>query len=350
MNFMKKCFVLGMLLYLCSCASHDKYENAKKFGLEDIPVQKELVGNVLEFDSLIMRPRDIFVSDSLLVVIETGVGELFHVYNLNSKKYVTSHIVRGNGPDDMLSPRFVKGKNDGIGVCDMNTSKVYEYGLADFVSAMKPVPTYNTKLESAPFIGVAEVDGQYISGMYGENGKLFSVFDKNGKKVNEIVDFPSSNISYTDAEKRDAYYANIVGNGKDRIAVCYSMTDLIDIYNVNGELLHRIHGPEQFFARFNEVRDGEVITSAPEKNVNRDAYFSPCSDGEKLFVLYDGDYVDSPDNDGSCSYLMAFSWDGEPEAQYHLSDPIIACTIDHVHKKVYGISMIPEFHVVEYSF
>lgn len=348
---MKKSYILGvMMLLLHSCVSHDKYEKAKGFSVEDFPIQKELVGNVLEFDSLIMRPRDIFVSDSILVVIETGLDELFHVYNLNSKKYVASHVVRGNGPDDMLSPRFVKGKNDVIGVCDMNTSKVYEYGLADFVNTIKQVPTYNVKLESVPFIGVAEVNGKYISGMYGENGKLFGVFDKEGKKINEIVDYPSSSISYTDAEKRDAYYANIVSNGKDRIAVCYTMTDLIDIYSISGELLHRIHGPEQFFARFNEVRDGDVVTSAPEKNVNRDAYFSPCSNGERLFVLYDGDYVDSPDNDFSCSYLMVFSWDGKPEAQYRLDDPIIAFTIDGVHKKIYGISMIPECHIVEYSF
>ena len=345
-----KYYILGMLLFLCSCVSHDKYENAKSFSFEDFPVQKELVGNVLEFDSLIMRPRDIFVSDSVLVVIEMGMDKLFHLYNLNSKKYMTSHIIRGNGPDDMLSPRFVKGKNNVIGVCDMNTSKVYEYGLTDFVNAMKPVPLHNAKLEAAPFVGVIEIDNKYVSSTYGENGKQYCIFDKDGKKINQIVDYPSSNISYTDAEKRDAYYANIVGNGRDRIAVCYSMTDLIEIYSVDGELLHRIHGPEQFFARFKEVRDGDVITSTPEKNVNRDAYFSPCSDGERLFVLYDGDYVDSPDNDRSCSYLMVFSWDGKPEAQYRLNDPIIAFTIDGVHKKIYGIGMIPEFHIVEYSF
>jgi hypothetical protein len=345
-----KYYILGMLLFLCSCVSHDKYENAKSFSFEDFPVQKELVGNVLEFDSLIMRPRDIFVSDSVLVVIEMGMDKLFHLYNLNSRKYMASHIIRGNGPDDMLSPRFVKGKNNVIGVCDMNTSKVYEYGLTDFVNSMKPVPLYDAKLEATPFVGVIDIDNKYVSSTYGENGKQFCVFDKTGKRINQIVDYPSSSISYTDAEKRDAYYANIVGNGKDRIAVCYSMTDLIEIYRVDGELLNRIHGPEQFFARFNEARDGDVITSAPEKNVNRDAYFSPCSDGERLFVLYDGDYVDSPDNDRSCSYLMVFSWDGKPEAQYRLNDPIIAFTIDGVHKKIYGIGMIPEFHIVEYSF
>ena len=145
-----KYYILGMLLFLCSCVSHDKYENAKSFSFEDFPVQKELVGNVLEFDSLIMRPRDIFVSDSVLVVIEMGMDKLFHLYNLNSRKYMASHIIRGNGPDDMLSPRFVKGKNNVIGVCDMNTSKVYEYGLTDFVNSMKPIPLYDAKLEAMP--------------------------------------------------------------------------------------------------------------------------------------------------------------------------------------------------------
>lgn len=346
---MNKYYIAGiMMLLLNSCISYDRYENVSQFSFEDFPVQKELVGNVLEFDSLIMRPRDIFVLDSVLVVVETGMDELFHVYNLNSKKYIMSHVVRGNGPDDMLSPRFIKGKNDVISICDMNTSKVYEYGVTDFVSAIKPEPSYTTKLDSSPFVGVIEIDNKYISNMYGENGKQYNVFDKNGKKINQIIDYPSSNISYTDAEKRDAYYANIVGNGKDRIAVCYSMTDLIEIYSVDGDLLHRIHGPEQFFARFNEFQNGEVKTSTPEKNINRDAYFSPCSNNGKFFVLYDGDFVDSPDNDRSCSYLMMFSWNGKPEALFRLDVPLISFTIDKVHNKIYGISIVPEYHIVEY--
>ena len=155
---MNKYYIAGiMMLLLNSCISYDRYENVSQFSFEDFPVQKELVGNVLEFDSLIMRPRDIFVLDSVLVVVETGMDELFHVYNLNSKKYITSHVVRGNGPDDMLSPRFIKGKNDVISICDMNTSKVYEYGVTDFVSAIKPEPSYTTKLDSSPFVGVIEI-------------------------------------------------------------------------------------------------------------------------------------------------------------------------------------------------
>ena len=68
------------MLLLNSCISYDRYENVSQFSFEDFPVQKELVGNVLEFDSLIMRPRDIFVLDSVLVVVETGMDELFHVF------------------------------------------------------------------------------------------------------------------------------------------------------------------------------------------------------------------------------------------------------------------------------
>ena len=39
-----------------------------------------------------------------------------------------------------------------------------------------------------------------------------------------------------------------------------------------------------------------------------------------------------------------------PDALYRLDDPLISLAVDAEHRKVYGISVRPEFHVVEYDY
>ena len=143
---------------------------------------------------------------------------------------------------------------------------------------------------------------------------------------------------------------NFISDGKNRIAVFYSMTDLFEVYDNTGHLLTRMHGPDCFFPIFKEVHDGDVVTSAPDEDLTRDAYFSPRSVGDKLFVLYDGDFLNDPNNDGSCSTLFVFSWDGKLEMQYQLDDPIYSFNVDAKNRKIYGISKTPEYHIVEYSY
>lgn len=71
---------------------------------------------------------------------------------------------------------------------------------------------------------------------------------------------------------------------KDRIAVCYKWTDLIDIYDQNGQLKKRIHGPEHSYAHFKEFRNGNAIAATSDKD-NIDAYFFPYNVGDE-FLCY----------------------------------------------------------------
>ncbi len=64
-------------------------------------------------------------------------------------------------------------------------------------------------------------------------------------------------------------------NGSDRVAICYYMTDLIEIYDSVGVLKNSMHGPEHFFSYFKEEHDADGVTSYPVKGKNRDSYFAP---------------------------------------------------------------------------
>lgn len=59
---------------------------------------------------------------------------------------------------------------------------------------------------------------------------------------------------------------------------------MIDIYDQNGQLKKRIHGPEHSYAHFKEFPCGNVIAATSDKD-NIDAYFFPYNVGDE-FLCY----------------------------------------------------------------
>lgn len=344
--------ILFWLLGTCvlfSCSQKDKYEDAQLFGFNDFEAEIKLEGEILEFDDLIMSPSGLQVYDSILVTIEYEGDKICNLYNLNTKKKIGSRSVRGQGPNEMLMPSFIDNDGSSIQIIDNATSVIYKYDLRDFIENANPQPISKAKLEENINSGM-QMLGDYIIGYpYFKKHQLY-VFDGMGKKVSEFADFPRSSIDYSDIEKTDAYYMGFASNGKDRVAICYYMTDLIDIYDSDGTLRKRMHGPEQFFSYFEEIRDLEGTTSKQVRGKNRDAYFSPKSAGNELFVLYNGGYVDEKDHSPFCKKLFSFSWEGAPKNVYLLDDPIFTFCVDKKRKKIYGVGNIPDYHIVEYAY
>lgn len=346
----RSCLCLLAALTFMSCSNFHYYENVEKIGVNDFIKTENLDGHVLTFDSLVMRPVDMQVIDSLLFVVDLYDEKHIQIYNMKTKKKLGSRIYFGQGPNDMLQPVFVKNSKKSIRLYDMATSYLFQYDVKSFLETEVPVPISKTKLEKKGINNV-EVMGDKIYGYSFITDKQMSVFDaQSGEKVFEMVEFPQSNISYSDSERKDAFYMNFTTDEHDRIVVCYCMTDLIRIYNSKGDVLKSIHGPGQFFSYFKEIHDGTVVTSLMDNEKNRDAYFSPINVGDRFFVLYDGEKVNAPGHDSLCEYLYSFTWDGIPDKIYKLSEPISSYTVDVEERKVYGISNKPEYHIVEFSY
>ena len=85
-------------------------------------------------------------------------------------------------------------------------------------------------------------------------------------------------------------------------------------------------------------------------DLGKDAFFSPKNAGDSFFVLYNGRNRNEKDHNSSCTKLLSFSWDGTPECVYTLDDPIFTYCVDAKHRKIYGVSTTPEYHIVEYSY
>ena len=339
--------LLGFILF--SCSKNDRYENSYTFRYEDFKAEKRLTGSVLGGDTLVMKPSEIQIYDHYLITLERGEEKFFQIFDLNASRKIGERIMKGQGPDDMVMPYLCCDESEYIAICDMSTSTVYKYDIEEFVDNITPVPLERIKLENQVYNSVVRLNDYVIGDSYNFQYQL-SVFDVLGKKINEIIEYPASSITYSDVEKKDAYYMNLGTDGKERIVLCYCLTDLIEIYDTNGVLQNRIHGPQQFFSHFEQHLTKDIIASFPVKGMNRDAYFSPKSVGDDFFVMYNGRYVDEEDHSSSCNQLFSFSWNGEPKEIYFLDRDILSYTVDKKNRKIYAISADPEYHIVEFLY
>ena len=115
-------------------------------------------------------------------------------------------------------------------------------------------------------------------------------------------------------------------------------------------LQKQLSGPDHFASVFKEVRNGNIITSKADPKTYRDAYYSPVSVGDQIFVLYNGKMVEDPDYNLLCKELFVIGWDGSLICRYTLDQGVSNITVDSQHRKIYGISDDPEYHIVEFEY
>ncbi len=342
------CFLV-LVFTLVSCKFSDKYQDVETFSLDDFKEVRELAGKTLEFDSLVMHPSDLRVFDSLLITVNYDCEKMLHVFNLKTCKQVNQCLLKGQGPNEMLQPRFIGNDKSKVLLFDVATSKVLEYEITDLLTGFSPVPVRRTQLESKIFICANQIGTQLLGCSHQPDYQLYT-FGLDGALRDKSIPYPASSISYSDVEKVDAYYMRFTTNEKDKLALCYCMTDLIEIYGLDGTLIKRLQGPDHFFAYFKEIHNGEVVTSSPDTEKLRDAYFSPCNIGDSFLVLYNGNRPMDKSYSYLCKELFDFSWNGIPQTRYLLSEGIFAFDVDIKRHKIYGISDSPEYHIVEYNY
>ena len=351
MKSYRSLFLLIISLFLFSChREYAGYQGADIFGFEDFKKIEKLQGKVLNFDTLVMQPTEVHVLDSILFIVESMDDKLVHLYNLNTRKQIGTRITHGQGPQDMILPVVVSMNKDTLYLADMMLSTLRKYSMDDFLINDSPSYISEVKLEKRMYIDAAILNDKIWAYLYVDSC-ILSEFDlMDGKQTSGGLQFPQSTIKYSDVERRDAFYMSVASNDIDRMTIAYSYTDLLEFYNGKGELVRRIHGPELFFSYFQEFRDGRAITTKMDRERNREAYFSPYWVKDSLFVLYDGERVNAPDHDSNSNWLFTFTKDGKPEIAYQLDIPLFRCCVDSKARKIYGISIYPEYQIVEYSY
>lgn len=342
------CFLLCVLLFSCSAKRSELYPDAEAFDFSDFSEITELVSENLDLDTLDIVPIQIEVFDGVLISRNRADEKLFTIVDLKKKAKVADYVDVGQGPEDMLYPSFAGYDNDYIYISDDQTSTVNIYRLNDMLGDNGLHSVKKVALGKRLISGSIRLKNGYIGSVYDPEWSHY-FFNENGEVTDSIRAYPNIGEELTTMEKLNTFMNKVATNGKDRIAICYMNTDLIDFRDNEGKLLKRLNGPKQFMTRFEEVENRGMISSKIVGG-SQEAFMNPKNINDELWVLYSGINSKDPDYEYSYNYILTFGWNGNLRQAYHLDHGVFDFTVDVQNKVIYAITDTPDTHILTFNF
>lgn len=336
------------LLFACN-KKQSAYTDSTLIVYDDFENVKELKAQSVDLDSCISTPIQLQVYDTVLAVINNRAERLVDLFSLKSLLKIGERISVGQGPDDMLVPRFVGHHNESVLLSDLMSSSVSIFWLDDFIAHSAPSCTEKVVFDKRTFGEVRLLGDSYLAPARNPYCLLYE-FNAKGELVDSIGSYPDIGVELENEEKYNMFGFSFVTNQQNRVAICYNWTDLVEIYDGAGKLCNRIHGPKHFISNFRKVTNGNVVSSSPIKGETRDAFFCPVDMGDEFGVLFSGKSESEEGYSILANQILVYGWDGALKQVLNLDQGIFAFAVDKSNRMIYGISDSPEFHIVSYAY
>jgi hypothetical protein len=339
---------------LFSCKTDTK--EFSTFSESDFSKTIELDGSVLKVDQVLMHPANIHVYGNFLFLKHIGTAYIYEIYDLNTNKKINECISVGQGPGEMIAPQIIDIKNNRIWIYDSHKTSIFEYKLEDFISSHNPEINKTLKL-NAIYLQVCISGNTLITSSLNNPGNRFDFFNLDGELLYSNGKYPPNDLSLSDMATKRFYDFNYAITSDSKIFTAHFYTDIIEIYDIEGNLIRRCQGPDQRQPKLKErsIRGGGTVY-VPLRDEAYQCYSHnyPVSAKDEIFVLYFGDlylnYLDS-----ECDRILVFDTKGTPQRIYKLKTPIASFTVDSDKRIIYGITDKPEkeedeFNIIKYEY
>jgi hypothetical protein len=341
--------ILFLSLIFFSC-SDCKYKNSRTFSLTDIKERKHLTGEIIEIDEIFI-PAKLFLKDSLLFTVNHGQAYFISVFQLQNIKKIGDFIYFGSGPNEVLNVSNLQFRDSLIWLFDQSRQQINKYQLNQFLTKNEIVPCEIIRIEE-PFEKVLITQNKVITNSLHHIRSRFSFYNLQGNFMENKGELPDVGVQMTDLELYESYFCNMVLNpNNESVFVAYMNTDLIEIYDSNGNLKTRRHGPDHFYSIKKEVSSGDEYRVRSIEGKTRDAYRSPLALEDEIWTIYDGKVFDrKTENSFLCNTIIVFDWNGNPIRQYTTDTSFYSLAIDQKNRVFYGITLNPEYAFVKFNY
>jgi hypothetical protein len=342
--------ILFSIFYLCSCENQRTYDQGSTFTMSDIPEKITLKGEKVILDDDVMKPVNLYVKDSILFVINAGMEYFLSCYNLVTSKKTGEYISFGSGPNEVLN-LSLQFTDDCIWSFDMQRKRLSQYTFDQFLNERESSPHSKITIDGT-IVKALVVKDKIFTNMRDYPDFRFTILNMEGKFVKNAGAMPDEGIDMSPFEKFEAYIGNMVVSPDNlSVFVGYMDTDLIEIYDSEGNLKVRKHGPDGFFTARREVHSGNVSRFGYKKGEARNAYYSPIAFEDEIWARYSGKVYDSsiPD-DYMSNNIIVFNWNGDPLRIYTTDIPFYSLAVDRKNHTIYAVTIDPEFSIVKYEY
>jgi hypothetical protein len=348
-------YVTFFVSVLFSCKTSTKEFDT--FSESDFSKTIELDGSVLKLDQILMKPLYIYVYGDFLFLQHLGTARIYEVYDLKTNRKINECINVGQGPGEMKAPHIVDIRNDHIWIYDRGKASIFKYKTEDFVSSHNPEINKMIKL-NAVYLQVRISGDTLITSSINNPGNRFDFFNLDGELLYSNGKYPPDNLSLSDMATKRFYDFNYTITSDSKIFTAHFYTDIIEIYDIEGNLMRRCQGPNQHQPKLKERSAGGGIVYAFMRDETYQCYSnrSPVSVKDEIFVMYFGNLRHKyTENQAGCDRILVFDTKGNPLRIYKLKTPVSSFTVDSEKRIIYGITDKPEkeedeFDIIKYEY
>lgn len=267
------------------------------------------------------------------LIININKGNSFRAFSL------------GQGPGEILNPSalvdFSNNENQKeIELYDIATNKIVSYNWKSILSGT--CPNYNSSfvleesndLTQKPIYVQRLNDSLLITqGLYTD--AIFRIYNINThKSKSQTASFYDKKLTIDDVIDLGNIFD--ISPNRKYIARATQMGGTIEGYKVQNDSIIKLFSHLQFSAE----------TSPPSKN-RRYGYISTCISNNKIFGLYSENEIGEKEDAFSSKEIHIFDFEGNPIECLLLDSPLCAIEWCESKKCLYGISKVPEIHLVK---
>lgn len=346
--------MLTVFFALCFACSRLTDENEKKeivvFDEEDLPAPIALKGKKYNFPKIV-DPRRILCVGDYLIVSEKTNGDLLHILDIESEKYVRSTGKNGFGPGEAtLVSKLEKGSEHGSFWAYDPEQKIFsKYYINDSTSKLAK----NQLRLGEVIYFVADLnwasDTTFMAWMVDGNDKYFEV-SLQGDTLNTFGTWNSM------MDRKDIPYNVIstihqgsimVSPDKSKFILAGIARDYIDVLDKTSGKILSIRGPVDEIPAF-EVDYSQGYPMAAVLS-DRVSYFGSFAGKNLLYALYIGKDYKYISDSYKPNRIFVFDYQGNIVWHYTLDYSLTSFTLDEEDGIIYGLTIDQEPNVVAFE-
>jgi hypothetical protein len=289
---------------------------------------------------------------NFLVVEDPKARRPFHLVDLETERYTASFGDWGRGPGEFRSvASLARDPTDPslFWAYDISNRRITPVSLAGKTPIVLPERTVVMRADSGVALGLLRIDEGWLAHGILSAGRL-AVYSNTGQLEGVRGDLPPEERGERQTPhfvRQQAYRSTVdVRPDSTLIAVGTRYADRIDIMSPAGELFVEAARPLGFEPQYEVMTNGgrPVMGSGAAM---RFGYVRVRATQDHIYALYSGaTRAEMPGAAYLGSTLRVFSWLGELQREFELSDPVM--TIEVYGDLIYGIRHNPTPEIVVY--
>ncbi len=294
-------------------------------------------------DSIIQSNYVLLVNDKL-IFNELGPKGIFHAVNVNDDKYIGLFGDKGRGPGEMILPStLAKEDNSVLQVFDIQQRKVVLFNVDSLPNKNTFIKEFILKKLNGAFAAFVLDEKAYSLNFIKADYRIY-ISDLEGNAIKGIGMLPDNDNKIPNNVFAEGHPARIQYND-NIIALSYTTTPWIQIFNKQKKLWVTVKGPEHFSSIFdeNKAKNNSALAYTKESKV---AYTDIRITKKYVYALYSGKSIyDSNFND---DIIYIFDLKGNPIKKLILDKGVLSFDV-YKDKYIYGLSFGEKNHLLKFE-